>query len=755
MRQIVFLFLMLFLCSFVVNAEYEYISDNYFYESELGLFSQNFDFSLRGSQYQKSGSFNQGMPLVSDLDNDGKNEIIVITSTSINLYHNVTLDLIDSINYVGATRIAMPVIVDLDDNGLKEIVLVNLGSNTETRYAQFYEYNGLAIYQKANVSLGARSGSGDAQGVVQCGNEQCLFITPKYALKDPAFIQNYIQGYQFNLTGTSGAKDLYKIDSSLPCLSRIPILTYGDTNNDGTNDFVIGYSILTAGADFYNLIRIDEAIQPTINDQNLINIGNIFPVTNYDSCYDPVSTTTGAYVIDMFTSPLVYNYDGALSNGLEVVYGIIYSDQVTYNLNVYSSSFNSIAKYPNKPGLLFGTTQLYGDGYILSNPFISDVFDNSGTNDFCIQALNPSGAVYNISVTCASLQTTASETNKEFVGVTAPYDVSFQNEYITHTMSYPSAFNLAFAGTTIYGSSAFISSLGIQIPSDFEDSVDTDRNVLAFGSVGIFRDVPVIINDYQQNLNPDIIGLTQNNVYYFDDNFINSPAQITQYTINPCIESVIKVNESVNVRITVEDVNDDLVSSRIIAYDGLANEQDSNWTGYSASGTTFSLFFEANQTGQNIPLSILGRDVENPDDGEEIQLLFSVATNGVEFGDCITDYSNPLVEDTRDEEVSEGEIDLDNNAVINAFNDPFIQNLGLGNTVLWVIVMFVAGLTILAYSVNATVSILGLAILETLLLILGIYLGFLGVGIIITVAVIFITILGFWLATKFTGSSSG
>lgn len=252
----------------------------------------------------------------------------------------------------------------------------------------------------------------------------------------------------------------------------------------------------------------------------------------------------------------------------------------------------------------------------------------------------------------------------------------------------------------------------------------------------------------------DLIALTSTNIFYIDDGFSNSGGAITSYSVNPCLDSTWKVNTSVTVTTIIEDNDTDTVSSKAILYRDQPNEQDSGFTGNVSSGTTNSFSFIANSTIGVGNLRLIGRDSENLDDLDTIDLTFSVGSTGVEFGDCITavDVAAAAAAASEDEAALR-ETQLSDNAIRNAVND--IGDItNMGGQMVYIIMMLAVAIAVWFSPVaerQPNIAMGGMIVLEFLMITIGTILGILGIGLVVVFSVIGIGVIGLWLGARFTG----
>ena len=258
----------------------------------------------------------------------------------------------------------------------------------------------------------------------------------------------------------------------------------------------------------------------------------------------------------------------------------------------------------------------------------------------------------------------------------------------------------------------------------------------------------------------DLIGFTSTNVFYLDDGFSNQPGTITAYTVNPCIDSVWKQNTTVQVGVEVTDgdlLNPDLISSRAILYDNTPNEQDDGFSLNFTSGTTVTFTYNANASGSGQALTLQGRDTDNPNTLDQVDLVFNVAANGVEFGDCSTTVIVETVEETAQETAEELlNTDEDDNGITSGFTT--VQGLiGIGATSFLLILMLLGSVFIWyegsqnKWAGSATFG--TVLVWNALAIVVGTRFGFFSTALVTIIVVIGIAIIGVTLGRFLMGAS--
>ncbi len=249
-----------------------------------------------------------------------------------------------------------------------------------------------------------------------------------------------------------------------------------------------------------------------------------------------------------------------------------------------------------------------------------------------------------------------------------------------------------------------------------------------------------ILVDYEQNGLEDYLLLTGTNLWYIDDAFTNSEPFFTgDLETNPCIDATIKVNETIEISFSVDDVNDDdTVQARAAVYYNEANEQLSAWSADATAGTTFTFNFVLSETTSSSVLRLYGRD-----SGSNTTITsdhsFTVGINGVGFGQCTSSISLDDDEAAQDDDDALARLPQDNNAIESAI-DELIEPIGIGRLAFWLIIMVVVGIAIWYFGHEAgqqTMTIAGIfLIIEGFLFILGVTLGFIGTGTLLVVVIL-------------------
>lgn len=699
------------------------------YLTGTGLFNELLTPSITGSITLSNPQY---VPLVDDLDGDGDEEIIILDGTSLRILQDSTLTSLTSRTIGNISSLNHIIIFDIDGDGNNEIIIASNSS-----FIQTFEFNGTALNKEMQMELDdfpdPANFIGNGEVVIQCMDTNlCIAVYPE---DTRGLATNSLLAMGFDSFGNNGSaitlKDGSGVGASIFCNARQKSIAINARS--GADQFVVanarwsttnGEELFIYGINIQANLTVSENFDFNIPDYDMI-AGN--PTITGSTC--EVLAANTQLPQNSFTSPLSADIgDGGEE---EIIMGYMI-DSNEFNMRVIRSDASPVRTYP---------TIFDADGTIVSNVITADVFglDDTGTSeDFCV--LGYADNVNELDLLCISEQSN----NLPFGVFSEEFKFDFDavaNQGLDNmTTSYNTYQSTVHAGFHKGGDAKteIISSYGV-FESDYIGSV----------LAGAFDSSLIMINRFaQQNTTviptdaegvglSDMLQLANSNLFYLDDGFINAAGQITEITINPCIDAVWKQNTTVNIRIKVEDVNQDLVRSAATLYFGDSNQQISNETNFFASGTTFSHSFIANTTISNGQIRMYGQDTENNDTVEVLSRTFNVAANGVELNDCITTQLFLLDESTVQEPTIDPNVvqDLDNNALTVAL-DVFTDESGLGRTISWLIVMAVItfGIFIAGRTTMATVA--GAAMFNGFMVIIGTFLGFFSLGIILSITVI-------------------
>ena len=665
-------------------------------------------------------------PLIRDLDKDGINEIIILDGSTIRLYHGASLTIVDAQSLPASDRYSNMITFDIDNDNLIEIIIARETAGK----IDIFEYNGTDFQIETTLDYSGLTDFVDGETIIGCSQaDRCMLAYIKNDNSLGASVPDRLYATSFNSLQVNKNETLiYQTGLTPPqvlCMPKIRALTLTDYDNDGEEEFIFSYITgHTTGTESYHISYIylnssnEIEHEYTINKsmQNLIDSGTLYCGTQY----------SGDTLGDFITAPLVFDIDGATSNGYETVVGV-QLDLDEFKIHSYSSNGVQMDTYP----ALFDA-----DGTMISNPIRATIDPDApqGT-DFCVMGYQDE--IGEIDLLCATEQGGGifdPESDEFEFDISGYYNISdnitFYNNMI-HSAQHSTA------TTDGVDLSEIITPYGIF-------TIDYDgNNELLMHYENPKSDGVVLSIDVEQVGRDDLIVLTPTNLWYLNDGFTKSPGEIDSYIINPCIDSTWKQNTTVSVSITVVDADGDDVSARAILYEGETFEQDSGWSFNGSSGTTFTHSFVANETVGSAKLVLYARDDDFVTQIDEIELSISVGADGVEYGECETNVDvTTSIEEGGEEDVLEEDNMIATS--VDQIND--VLGAGLSRGVWWLLFMVVVavGIWVKGEGYSDKSSILGvIGIVEILLFILGLKLSFFGVGSLLIVIILSLALIAF------------
>lgn len=699
-------------------------------------------------------------PLVGDLDGDGTNEIIVLEAANVRIYREETLTVIDAITIPSHTtdnQFSDWALYDIDADDKAEILLFSTEKKTGWGGAFIYSFNGSVITQDYNYTYENAHTYGEHTLVVcdEQGGGFCVVASNSGDNTNSELIFHYFDESGFNanvsVTGLSQGGDR--------CLGQFGSGVYADHDHDGDYDFFFS-TYDRDGTDAY-VYQVDES-SGTLSYSVLVTQANTGAPT------DQVGAFRCASGIGLtVTQPIIYDFDGAPSNGDELVIGIVDYPNTNFKMYSYTSAGVFIDDYPEI---------VTAEGLFMSNVFRANVFPDTGAEDFCVMGYSSDDTEYGseIDLLCGSILTGAVPETEEFHYTLPAYNLSisaadmYENKaWLTHAAPYRSAIETA-SGVGSANLDEVVTSLGI-FYLDWAGGLlgaNSLEPVYLFPNTVQGAAVPVDVQGYSKS---DVLITTANNIYYVDDGFsfsgcalATNPCIRSGSSIDPSPESVIKQNSSLRVTLVLSDIDGDKVAGRVVIYDADSNVQDSGWSANFSSGTTLTITdantsnpFIFNKTGTYTML-VQARDDREPSSVEEIELPFTVsATSGIEQGDAVL----RIGEDPDSASVSAEQNITNAQRAANQNNNSIQQGIdqidewtNLGYTAIWLIIMIVFCVWIVYQMHKEPLMALGIIVFgEVAMLILGVVLGFIGIGVLIALIITLLLALVFWLLPKFIG----
>lgn len=767
----------------IVSAYNESGDGNNFYQLSNGVFNSGLNPSIVDDESSIVVlSDGRKTPLIVDLDGNGIDEIIILDDNTIEIYQNKTLGLVDSftLDTASGERFSNMIAFDIDGDDFIEIIIVA----EEEEELHILQLNGTLTnqtrFQGTNLSILSKGGGTfGGEVVIKCeSTERCMMGYTNFL--DSGFSGNaqtntyFMTSFNSTQDGINVSRETSALTSSgfsVFCQPTIRHMTAANYDNNIDSDVEFISVVLEAEAS----ISTDESVHviwANILSNNSVVIertaetttpGRFLSVTNGDeefTCDNSNSFNTDSDMVGNFvTSPLVFDADPT-TTGLEVI--IAYQVDVDeFNMEMFDSTGSSIREFP-----LIQT----GEGIIISNVFRADIFDD-GNSDFCVLGWNgaSSGIDDQIIATCGSLndqsgfgalnlQTLEFRFNKvNLFNVSLGYDI---HDKIAHSAEHDSTNSndeivsahgilRPFVNTGILSSCWLLGDCDMDLI--FEQPKQTNS--------------PVIISaDFDNIGSDDLIVLTNNNLFYLDDGITNDPINpfcgesgsisgtCSEYSVNPCLDSVWAINTSVEIKIIANDPELDNIKVNASLYDGDVNHQDES-SSVISSGTEVLFQFVANKTG-TYDLVVRGSDVENNLSIETATKTFTVAAAGVVINSCISTFDSGII--TLSTNVSSiGTNDLLGSDSISTGVNALGSNFSLTPFLVWIMIMIGMALGII-FSDFATKSpvmaFAALLIVEILALIMGIKIGAISSDMILILGLLGVITVGIWLGTILTGA---
>ncbi len=695
MSKISFLvvFMLLFsMISFSVSASTSYnetgvnLESNY--RSGSGIFNDAITTDSISGQRSLADGIN--IPVVGDLDGDGINEIVIIDKDDLEIYSGSSLTIVDAIGLEGDQSYSNPILSDIDNDGKTEIIFATENRPPAVGNVSIYEYNGSTLFKQASLGVVLPSNAvGTNEIILKCNDGQagtesvsCLYIVSNS--RDGAGTRRYDMT-SFNATNINAITTILSTSTTTHdyCFPAVQSISYDNLDNsDSRKEFAFSYvDFDSAGSETLYIRVVDIAEDLTITtDLTMSHTTDFNPVTSSSNC---ATDNLGQY----YTSPLMAEVDGSTSNGKELIFGIN-EDAEDFVIRVYGSNGVSMDVHPS----LF-----QADGEIVSNVMIADVFGDTDEVEYCVLGHDDDDQELNL--LCGSQQTGNIADTIEFkyntdasFNITKTYE--FQN-IISH-MGQHSSNTEDIAGEGLLNPTDLISSYGVfQLKEDTYNGSTfiKDMDIIYENPIGDSACIPV---DAEKTGSDDLICVQQTLISYIDDGLSNQPAEITAVNINPCVDNVIKINSTMQVKVTVTDQNSevlgqDLVSSRVTIYDGLENEH-STLIENVTSGSVSAHAFDMNQTGTGIEMLIEGWDTVNPSTVDTIEQTFTVADSGVSFGDCETDL---LIEPDEEEEFTNESLTASDENLLKKGASEANAFLKIGLIGVWLLFMLLVNIVVL------------------------------------------------------------
>ncbi len=544
-------------------------------EGGFGLFSGGLNI-ITGQIGITSDQF---IPIVTDLDNDGINEIIVIDGTTLKVFQNLTVISIDSIS-TGFTFPTAPFIVfDYDGDGSKEVLVagqpITANDTTENKIRVYNLSNGdlqleSTLTYPSELDLYEKFQADHVEVAIQCAeiNRCLLLFNPSGTVNAD---QHEIKATGFSSTGFGSVITIHTPPSSNTDFGCFPIpnhISVGDFNDSNKENFIFTLiNVEDAGNDvgesslYY--VGVNSLLTPNVH-----NIANNSDVATFSGDVS-ITTCDGEFTSGQFTgqighvltSPTVDFFDTG-SNDVSI-YGIITSDD-TFKMVSYDES-GSFKR--DDPSLIDGSGLLVSN--VFKGCFFPDTCAQNRQLDYCVAGYNKNGD--SMDIVCSSFGTGESNLGLGLGGKSKGYSVN-TTELYNVSNAYDDWHNYGasadhddtkYAGQKTTGFSAIsldeaITPYGV-FRLNFEDT--TNCNFGFCSATQVFsRPIDESGSLYSMDLDKDgldeLIGFSSSRLSVHSvvsvDNVTIVPDNLI--TTNPCLDSgAIQINESLSISFTVVD----------------------------------------------------------------------------------------------------------------------------------------------------------------------------------------------------------
>ena len=721
-------------------------------------------------------------PLVSDLDGDGTNEIIVIDQHTLKIFQGNTLNAVGSysIPHTLGGNYSNLITYNIDGDNFTEIIFVH----ENDRRLHIIEFNSSHTTLQKNFSIidtkngyTAKLTAGNV--VIGCGEtEECMI---GMAQNIGGGGGNTVISMAFDSNG-KGNSTLIGSTGTM-CFPFIRSMAIGDVDLDGEKEYFYTYWNDNGGA-FGDVITVGMRVNTSATYGSPFNMltkiddraGNFYGAGS--GCRTQIPVGTGhIYFGNAFTSPIIFNADTTTSGGeWEIFVGMITGNTGdTVNIFGYENGGNDRTSFKTFPDST--------EGNVVSNLVKINHIEDTGSEDgqkqcadgtdrcdVCMMAYD----IMDAGITDDGLRLICGSLLSEESHIWGEYDDSEENiqnfgkpsvkygsyEFMIHASQQSNQVN---TGTHL--GDEIITPYGVF----FLHPPDYDYLIVSYKDGWLERifDIPIInatiiMADIQNE--PDyadmlVISSDADNMAYIDDQYTNTGGEVVQVCVNPCTDGTWKLNTTVQISVTVDDADRlDLVSGKASIYSGESYEQSSDWTINSSQGTTFTFGnFVANQTTSNGVFKGFGRDNFDPTKISEKNYTFSVSNNGLEYGDCQSCETFVLTTDPTPDDTTTTTSPVPpnpTNAVTSAL-DTFLDT-GIGYLGMWLIIMVAVafGIWVGGSALEPSLTFGIVIFAEFLLVILGFLFGFISFGVLLVLIIISLAIVSMTLRRMFTGTNS-
>jgi len=519
-------------------------------------------------------------PLVADLDHDGITEIVIRDGCQFEVYRPLTTA--QGTSLIVESTIAITdcqnvqsfsnfILADVDGDDYKEILMVT-AKRGEVRVHQIQHSGGSLSYDQWWEMHDGRIETGSYQPleiILACRSDaRCL--TGIMSDRDASNL-NYFRLTSFKLT-TGSTADLYNTANGMLCMPGDRSVYIGDVDYDGEEEFLIGtLEIAPDINEYYRLFKVNMNSSLHMNVTTYTyNPGYNFvnQVSNPPYCNGTRIPIEDQPIHQFFTAPIAAELSANEQDGKEMVFAMMKSQTDFKQVSISQSGLQEIYPYA-----------FDADGVLLSNPFVAKAFPDLNTPPgVCTIGYqdDPFGTEDLIDIHCITAEEYTSKwlDNVEFFFYLSdlPFAYNITNKY--QTINYL-AHSIKTSGepTSNVNLDEILNSYGVfslDWGTPFSCGYVPEGDCTAELIFKHPRDDGVVIaSEVDGSGLNDLIYLSQTQLTYINDGFQDTPGYISEWDINPCLDTVWKTNTTVRVTMKVADAIDgDTTSARAILYYG-------------------------------------------------------------------------------------------------------------------------------------------------------------------------------------------
>jgi len=521
-KLLFFLMIFTFLFSSLVYAETTYPNfggyNGDFYSGDSSLFNENIKNEEIADLYPLTDP--QFMPLIEDLDGDGINEIVILAGRTIGIYQAEQTQSGIEISGVGGYSTSASIdgdywsnmiIYDIDADNIKEIIV----HSQEEGWIYIINWNGTVATDEGfdyNTAWNSGDSIRSADSMIGCGDSDGCVIIYNDKNRWDAIGDTDLYAQQFDSSGLSGmGVSLLSSYQGYPyCLPKHKNVPY-------VNSFYYFTEQQTSSQRIFSLeVNSSEHIifDSTVNPHNPTSLG--------------ISCSRG---VTSFTSPTPIDY-----SDVDTGYELGYAFQVNvdeFKMIIYKRDLIKYDEYPEN---------FNADGEIKSNPFVANAFPDSEESSLCVVGFEKDYGDYGrLDVLCADVQSSYSgvQSNTQFI-----HDFNSQTDFNISSADIYTIASHSIESKQANSMSEILTPYGILELEDRQESCTfspCDTYMIYLNPLQ--EENSIISVDILNQGHEDLITLTETNLYYIDDGFINLNAYLGHCTrIQPSIDAIWKLD---------------------------------------------------------------------------------------------------------------------------------------------------------------------------------------------------------------------